>query len=197
MRNATPADIDQVLLEVFALYEKFGDSDYIGEPVTQLEHMSQAAELAIDEGHDDEVVLAAFFHDIGHICVNQNELNNMDGYGIKSHEKVGADFLREKGFPEKIAQLVENHVPAKRYLTFKYPEYLDSLSDASRKTLEFQGGVMTADEADHFERNALFELSIRMRQWDELAKEIDRALVDLDDLKTRARRVLAGGDPIL
>lgn len=43
----------QVIEEVFSLYERFGDNDYIGEPVSQLEHMSQAAQLAITEGFDD------------------------------------------------------------------------------------------------------------------------------------------------
>ena len=37
---------EQVIAEVFGLYERFGDSDYIGEPVSQIEHMSQAAQLA-------------------------------------------------------------------------------------------------------------------------------------------------------
>ena len=134
--------IEEILEEVFTLYEKFGDADYIGEPVSQMEHMSQAAQLAMKEGFDDEVVLAAFFHDIGHICVMHNEATSMEGYGVKSHEKIGADYLREKGFPERVARLVENHVRAKRYLTFKYPDYYHSLSEASKKTLEFQGGIM-------------------------------------------------------
>lgn len=182
--------IEKAVIEVFGLYERFGKADYIGEPVSQIEHMSQAAQFAIDEGCDDNVVLAAFFHDIGHICAMENEFNKMGGYGVKSHEKVGADFLREKGFPEEIARLVENHVQAKRYLTFKYPEYFQSLSEASRKTLSYQGGVMTAEEADNFERDALFEMSIRMRKWDELAKEVKVALIDLEDLKSRARKVI-------
>ena len=182
--------IDKTLQEIFTLYEKFGDADYIGEPVSQIEHMSQAAQLAMKEGFDDEVVLAAFFHDIGHICVMQNEAASMGGYGVMSHEKIGADYLREKGFPERVAQLVENHVRAKRYLTFKYPDYYNSLSEASRKTLEFQGGVMKADEAEAFEKDALFETSIQMRKWDELAKEVNVALVNLDEMKSRALGVL-------
>lgn len=114
---------EQIVQEVFDLYEKHGDEDYIWEPVSQLEHMSQSAQLAIQQGCDDEVVLAAFFHDIGHICVMQNAANSMGGYGVKSHEKIGADYLREKGFPNRIARLVESHVQAKRYLTFKHPDY--------------------------------------------------------------------------
>lgn len=182
---------DEVIEEVFGLYEKHGNADYIGEPVSQIEHMSQSAQLAIDQGCDDEIVLAAFFHDIGHICVMQNAANSMGGYGVKSHEKVGADFIRQKGFPERMARLVESHVTAKRYLTFKYPEYYDALSEASKKTLEYQGGKMTAEEAAAFEAADIFEASILMRKWDELAKETEVPIIDLNDLKSRAKRILS------
>src|SRR5882724_2130579 len=100
--------IDQAIDEIFTLYNLYGDEDYIGEPVSQLEHMSQSAQLAIQAGADDEVVLAAFFHDLGHLCVQKNAGNTMAGYGVKRHEQIGADYLREKGFPERVAKLVEN-----------------------------------------------------------------------------------------
>src|SRR5476649_2695168 len=51
---------EQAIAELFGLYEQHGTADYIGEPVSQIEHMSQAAQLAMAEGFDDEVVLAAF-----------------------------------------------------------------------------------------------------------------------------------------
>src|SRR5689334_11466514 len=97
-------DPEEIVDEVFDLYARFGNADYIGEPVSQIEHMSQSAQLAIDEGFDDEVVLAAFFHDIGHICV-MNAGASMGGYGKKSHERIGADYLRSCGFPERVAKL--------------------------------------------------------------------------------------------
>ena len=182
---------DLIVAEVFSLYEQYGNADYIGEPVSQLEHMSQSAQLAMDEGFDDEVVLASFFHDIGHICVMNNEENNMGGFGVKSHERIGADYLREKGFPERVAKLVENHVQAKRYLTFKNPEYLKQLSEASKKTLEFQGGVMSEQEATLFEHNPLFETSILMRKWDELAKETNLPVIPMTIMKEKALRMLS------
>lgn len=37
--------IDSIVTEILDLYRKFGNNDYIGEPVSQLEHMSQAAQL--------------------------------------------------------------------------------------------------------------------------------------------------------
>lgn len=183
-------DINLIIDEVFGLYRKYGNADYIGEPVSQLEHMSQSAQLAIDEGYDDEIVLAAFFHDIGHICVMQNQDNSMDGYGVKSHEKIGADFLRAKGFPETIAKLVEYHVQAKRYLTYKYPAYYAHLSEASKKTLEFQGGVMQDEDAEIFQNNPLFETSILIRKWDELAKETNLPIISMDQLKHKAKTIL-------
>lgn len=180
----------QVVEEVFDLYTKFGDADYIGEPVSQIEHMSQSAQLAIDEGFDDEVILAAFFHDIGHICVMNGAEESMGGYGKKSHERIGADYLRSVGFPERVAKLVENHVQAKRYLTFKFPDYYNQLSEASKKTLEYQGGVMSATEALAFENDPLFQTSIRMRRWDELAKEMYVPVMDLGLLRQKVLNVL-------
>ncbi|WPC28189.1 HD domain-containing protein [Pseudomonas moraviensis] len=180
---------EQVIARVFGLYERFGPSDYIGEPVSQLEHMSQAAELAMAEGCDDEVVLAAFFHDIGHLCAEGAD--NMGGYGVVSHERLGADYLREAGFSERLARLVEYHVQAKRYLTLREPGYYAQLSEASRRTLEYQGGVMSEAEADAFAADPLCALSLRIRRWDELAKEVAVPLVDLSVLKRKAEKLLS------
>ena len=179
-----------VVNEVFSLYEKYGDEDYIGEPVSQLEHMSQAAALAGEEGYDDEVILAAFFHDIGHLCADAGEAESMDGMGNVDHEKLGADYLLERGFSERISNLVQGHVIAKRYLTYKYPEYYNKLSLASKGTLEFQGGVMSSDEAAEFELNPDAELIIRLRYWDDMAKEMNIAVNNLAQLKSLALKHL-------
>ena len=166
--NADHARI--VVDEIFSLYENYGAADYIGEPVSQIEHMCQAAQLAEAEGYDDEVILASFFHDIGHLCEHIYETKQMDGYGVMDHESLGGEYLREKGFSEKIARLVESHVPAKRYLTFKYPEYYTKLSEASKATLDKQGGRMDDAEAKQFEADNLYLLFIKIREWDDKAK---------------------------
>ncbi|HZH65194.1 MAG TPA: HDIG domain-containing protein, partial [Flavisolibacter sp.] len=111
----------RIVDEVFSLYEKWGSEDYIGEPVSQLEHMTQAAQLAEEEGYDDEVILAAFFHDLGHLAEHLMPVEKMEGVGVMDHEKIAADYLREKGFSEKLCLLVQSHVQAKRYLTYKNP----------------------------------------------------------------------------
>ncbi|GAB4031925.1 phosphonate degradation HD-domain oxygenase [Spirosoma jeollabukense] len=152
------------------LFAQSGDDAYFGEPVTQLEHALQCAQLAEQAGADEETVVAAFLHDIGHLLPPELAGGYMDGYGTIDHERLGADYLRERGFSEKVAQLIEHHVNAKRYLVFKNPNYFARLSEASLRTLEFQGGPMSAGEALAFETNPYFKGILLLRTWDEQAK---------------------------
>jgi len=164
---------------IINLYRQYGGSDYAGEKVSQLEHMVQAAQLAESGGHDEEVILAAFLHDIGHIAEEATGENEMGEYGIKDHEALGAQYLSEHGFSSKISKLVASHVQAKRYLTRKDPDYYNQLSEASKRTLEFQGGMMTVEETNAFEKDPLFSEIILMRRWDEQAKIQDKPIPDL------------------
>lgn len=179
--NKTPQEITN---EIFDLYAQHGDEDYIGEPVSQIQHMAQAAALAMNEGYDDEVILGAFLHDIGHLCVHTALNGSMDGYGNINHEKLGADFLQERGFSKRVLTLVNGHVEAKRYLTFKNPDYFKRLSEASKQTLTHQGGVMTAGEAHNFEQNREANLLIKMRLWDDEAKLTDIPVTIIPHLET-------------
>jgi 2-amino-1-hydroxyethylphosphonate dioxygenase (glycine-forming) len=164
------AQFNKTVNEVLSLYERFGGEDYIGEPVSQVEHMCQCAQLAEDEGFDEEVILAAFFHDIGHLLEHVMPVEQMDGFGVVDHEKLGGEYLMQKGFSENITRLVASHVNAKRYLTYKFPQYYEQLSGASKRTLEFQGGVMSVEEAQLFENDPLHSTYIKLRKWDEAAK---------------------------
>jgi 2-amino-1-hydroxyethylphosphonate dioxygenase (glycine-forming) len=183
----TTEQAEKITNEIMDLYAGYGGNEYAGEKVTQLEHMVQAAQLAEEQGFDEEVILAAFLHDIGHISEaakddeseEMSASRRMDGFGIKDHEELGADFLKEKGFSKKVVRLVQSHVEAKRYLTATDPAYYAELSEASRKTLEYQGGPMTREEAEAFKQYPLFSLIIQMRKWDELAKIEHKPLPDL------------------
>ena len=177
--------------DILELYERYGSGDYIGEPVSQIEHMGQAARFAAEAGEDEDVILAAFFHDLGHLCEHVMDVKQMDGCGVVDHELIGARYLAERGFSERVTRLVAGHVAAKRYLTFANPNYFAKLSAASRKTLEFQGGRMTADEAAAFERDPLFEIYLRLRTWDERAKEPHMPLPDLGQYRAMMERHLA------
>jgi phosphonate degradation associated HDIG domain protein len=144
--------------------------DYIGEPLSQLGHALQCAARAEAAGAPQEEVLAALFHDIGHL-VAPHGTPEMAGLGILEHERIGAEWLRALGFAPVVCELVAAHVAAKRYLAFRNQAYLERLSPASRGTLDFQGGPMSAAEASAFEADPSFKAKVRLRSWDEAAKD--------------------------
>ena len=122
------------------------------------------------------MVLGALFHDVGHIIAIADEKRgikvhpSMAGCGVINHENIGGDFLDKIGFSSGVAEVCRGHVNAKRYLCWKYPEYHNKLSDASKTTLTFQGGPMKKKEALQFEKNPSFQRILDMRGFDEAAK---------------------------
>jgi|1048.fasta_scaffold00433_9 predicted HD phosphohydrolase len=159
-------------LQLFSYYEKRGEEAYFGEEVNQLQHAVQAAKLAAEQyPSDKEFIIAAFFHDIGHICqLSEATAQQMGKLGVANHEQIGAILLSETGLPSKIVNLVNGHVEAKRYLVSTDREYYATLSEASKGTLNFQGGKMTAEEIQAFQQEPLFELHIALRRIDDQAK---------------------------
>jgi putative nucleotidyltransferase with HDIG domain len=151
-----------------ALYDEQGDQDYIGEPVSQREHALQAAAHARASGAPEAAVLAALLHDVGHLQYPKQD--SMAGFGTRAHEVLGAHFLASLGFSAKVSALVQRHVDAKRYQVARSETYRAGLSQASQQTLHFQGGAMTLPERQAFEADPHFELALRVRHWDELAK---------------------------
>jgi putative nucleotidyltransferase with HDIG domain len=175
---------ENVLTELQTLYREAQHKDYIGEKVSQLEHALQAAQCALTASTtnfiiDEDVIIAALLHDIGHAYTGKNSVS-MDGFGVKNHELIGAEFLRARGFSEKICALVAGHVDAKRYKAFKNPEYSKTLSYASQQTLLRQGGIMTQEEAAEFEQNPYFDEILFVRWCDEQAKVVGEETVSLD-----------------
>lgn len=175
--------------ELFVLCRQQADASYVGEQVSQLEHMLQAAELARQAGADEELILAALCHDVGHFCVPPTAHSAMGDLGRKGHERVGARWLRGLGFSRRLCGLVERHVQAKRYLCWRDADYLAGLSPASLQTLAWQGGPMSAAEASAFEVDPLFADSLRLRRWDEAAKVPGLPLPDLEAFRSLALRV--------
>jgi phosphonate degradation associated HDIG domain protein len=171
--------------EILRLLREGGGQAYYGESVTQLEHALQSAQLARDAGADDDVVTAALLHDIGHL-LDTGRLH--ERLGVIDHDRAGADFLRTRGFPEKIVSLVEGHVQAKRYLVATNPAYAAKLSPSSTATLELQGGPMSAGEAAAFERDPLFRDNLRLRAWDEQAKVPGAKCAPLEDYEALIAR---------
>lgn len=177
----TNTAVNRAVSQIFNLYEKWGEHDYIGEDINQLSHMVQAARLAEIDQQPPDVILGALFHDIGQL-ISLDYQNNPDLYkpsimhtftelGVDDHEEIGANFLMHLGFPETTVAGAKLHVQAKRYLVSTHPEYQNKLTEASRGTLQLQGGMMTKTEINEFENHPNFHLAIKYRIWDEASKE--------------------------
>jgi predicted HD phosphohydrolase len=66
---------------------------------------------------------------------------------------------------------VRLHVQAKRYLVSTRETYARKLSPDSVRSLQLQGGLMTADECAAFEEEPFFTDAVKLRVWDDLGKK--------------------------
>eukprot|EP00929_Paragymnodinium_shiwhaense_P066728 TRINITY_DN3350_c0_g1_i1.p2 TRINITY_DN3350_c0_g1~~TRINITY_DN3350_c0_g1_i1.p2 ORF type:complete len:224 (-),score=51.33 TRINITY_DN3350_c0_g1_i1:316-987(-) len=191
--TSTSSTAARAIQEIEQLYARNGNSDYVGENVSQIEHALQAAQLAHVSGLGDEAVLAALLHDCGHLLgLDDPSMPRMEDCGVVNHENLGGNWLRDLGFSDKVATLVARHVDAKRYLCCVQDGYHERLSDASKTTLRHQGGPMTPDEAKSFERSELFKTIIAMRHWDEAAKVPKKEVPGLEAYKALIASHVAG-----
>lgn len=109
---------EYVIDELFDLMTQRGaDEAYCGKPVTQTQHMLQAASLAEREGADGALIAAALLHDIGHL-LNGDDTDTGDHPHDRAHEYAAATRLRAH-FSDAVVQPAALHVDAKRYLCFK------------------------------------------------------------------------------
>lgn len=154
-----------------SLFRERGDSEYGGEPVTQLQHALQCALLAENENASPALIAAALLHDVGHLL---HQLpNDAPDHGIDdAHEELGYRYLT-RTFEEAVAEPVHLHVPAKRYLCATDPDYLAKLSEPSVVSLKLQGGPMTDGELAEFNANPFAKDAVRLRRWDDEAKVVD------------------------
>jgi gamma-butyrobetaine dioxygenase len=173
------------------LFEQQGASEYLGEPVTQGEHMLQAAACAAAAGASDALIAASLLHDVGHFTGPVSGADLMSGTDNR-HSHVGADWLAA-WFPEAVTEPVRLHVAAKRYLCAVEPDYFDRLSEASVYTLNVQGGPMSTDEAARFAANPFAEDAVALRRWDEAAKEPEADVPSFDHYRPLLRRLVTPG----
>ncbi len=154
--------------DLFRLLAERGSEQYGDEAVSQLQHALQCAALARGEGACPALVTAALFHDVGHLVADDPSAARK-GRDL-CHEDAGAGFL-EALFGPAVAEPVRLHVAAKRYLTAVDPAYLAGLSEASRVSLAVQGGPFTPAEAAAFLARPHAAEAVRLRRWDDLAKD--------------------------
>jgi [1-hydroxy-2-(trimethylamino)ethyl]phosphonate dioxygenase len=167
--------------EILVVLRKAGQGHYGESAVTQLEHALQCATLAERDGASPALIAAALLHDIGHL-VNPDDRRATARDEDGEHEQTGAEYLA-RWFAEDVTRPVYLHVAAKRYLTATDPAYAATLSPASALSLRLQGGPFSSEAARRFAAQPGAEAAIRLRRWDEGAKEQGAATPPLDHFR--------------
>lgn len=165
MHELTPETVVEYLGGIF---DRRGGEEYLGEPVTMAQHMLQGATIAEKQGLDEDIIVAALLHDIGHFT-SEFGMFTMNDTEDRFHEDAGAEVLAGF-FPSVVTDCVRYHVAAKRYLCATRPDYMKRLSEASVHSLNLQGGPMNASEVEAFEKNPNLAKIIQVRYLDEAGK---------------------------
>ncbi len=158
--------MSSIVDEIEELYARRGHESY-GEGVTMLEHSLLTARAGEQAGAPDALVAACLLHDIGHFLEEAD-----DAYGVHDHGDASGDYLA-RFFPAGVSEPARLHVAAKRYLCAADPEYINALSDASRYTLDKQGGPMSPAERREFEANPYHRDGVRLRKWEDSSGKDD------------------------
>lgn len=174
------------LEDIEQLFASRGGEQYSGEPVTQLEHALQCAQLAEADGADDGLVTAALLHDVGHLLHDLGGTPTLHGVD-DVHQYRALPFLRGL-FGDEVTDAVKLHVDAKRYLCAAQPGYFAALSDDSKRSLALQGGIFNEGQAEAFIAQRGAPAAVRLRQWDDRAKTAGLPTPPLAHFLARARR---------
>jgi predicted HD phosphohydrolase len=148
---------------VIAMVEDLADLPYGLEPVDQRSHALQSARLAMDDGADPELVVAALLHDIGRHPALLAEYPDLD------HEDSARVFL-DQHFGNRVGWLAWAHVPAKLYLVETEPTYADGFSAGSVASLVGQLQSIGAEVIKEFADHPWRDDALRLRRWDDAAK---------------------------
>ena len=159
---------DNIVAFIGDVFDRCGDDEYLGEPVTVAEHMLQGATLAEQGNMSTEIIVGALLHDIGHFTSEFGTFS-MDDTQDRYHEEAGAHILA-RFFPSVVVDCVRYHVAAKRYLCATRPEYLEQLSDASLHSLKLQGGPMNNQEVAEFSNKPNLDVIVQVRLFDDGGK---------------------------
>lgn len=178
--NTPRSQPTHIVVRLRQLFADHGEELYGGELVTQREHALQAAQLAQQQDHPSTEIVAALLHDVGHLLHDLGD--DCAERGIDDiHERAGADWLAsEAGFIEAVTEPIRLHVPAKRFLCAVDHDYHALLSEASQLSLSLQGGPFTEDEVAAFRETPYSEAAVRLRGWDDQAKQLELTTPSLD-----------------
>lgn len=176
--------------EIIHLFQTRAGSQYGFEAVTLLQHALQCAQLAEQAGETAETIVAALLHDVGHLIGAEKRAHPDDRQETDDlHQYIALPFLRGL-LPDAVLEPIRLHVDAKRYLCGAEQGYWATLSPASRRSLELQGGAYADDELTTFMAQPFSHEAVRLRRYDDLAKVPNKSTPDLAYYENKLLTVL-------
>jgi predicted HD phosphohydrolase len=162
-------DSDLTLSQLIELLTQMESAAGEADGLSELDHALQCAyELSSTRPDDVELQVSGLVHDIGHQFASDEQ-----------HGAAAAERLRST-LGDRVAALVEMHVPAKRYLVVTDPTYGAMLTEGSTESLAAQGGPMSAAEAESYASSPYAADAVVLRRADEAAKIPGRSVPRLD-----------------
>ena len=164
------------LSDIETLFAANGDRMYTGEPVTQLEHALQSADAAERDGASQELVMAAFLHDLGHLINDQGETPTLRGIDDR-HEYFALPFLRALSPTAVLAAdpsacRCEALPVCPRRRPDRPARVLGELVGRFEAQPRTAGRHFHDAEADAFIAKPYAADAVRLRLWDDLAKSL-------------------------
>lgn len=158
---------------IINLFAEKGSQMYGHEAVTQLEHGLQCATLASESGQSNEMIIACLLHDLGHLIHSLGD--DASSQDIDDLHEYRALPMLQKLFEPAVTEPIRLHVGAKRYLCAIDIDYWKKLSNASKTSLELQGGVFSLEAASGFIRQPYAKFAVQLRIYDDQAKMLNKS----------------------
>ncbi|WP_267615788.1 HD domain-containing protein [Gordonia bronchialis] len=171
MRTDVVSEVETMLCSLRDVWDE--------ESVNEYDHALQCGLRARADGADDELLLAAVLHDIGHSPLIDDR---------RHHERAAQDWLTAR-FGRRVGWLAGRHVAAKNYLAATEPGYVSELSGVSVDSLVAQGGPAAADAPT---THAWWPDAVRLRRYDDAAKVPGAPALTVEEVLEVARRLQDG-----
>lgn len=158
--------IQSIITEITQLYANYGENYKYGKR-TYLEHAIISAAMAESSHQADTFVLAALLHDIGYLVL----FKNPEGKDSKDPQSIGACWLRDRCWPDLLADTIQHYILAAQYIMF-----------FDKNLLELKVSPMTELQARDFEQNEHFDHYIDLALTDYLAAKSDFDVSQIEEL---------------
>jgi predicted HD phosphohydrolase len=172
------------------LFECVGREIFATPGMSQTDHALHCATRAENAGESSDLIVAALLHDVGHMLMAESRMDaiplvELPVMGGESNQDFGGrEIVAAKRAARKLTLatlqgwLPDNAVaavrllhPAKHYLCAVEDDYWDALTPATQAELLADGGRYDAALVARFRQYPCHAAAVRLRRYDDLAKQ--------------------------